>query len=197
MKKGLLVAMLAGTLVMPALAADSKTWQFDPDHSDVHFSARHMGMTIVPGDFPKLSGSVQIDEQDLSKSVVDATIDVGSLTTRVAKRDDDLRGANWFDAAKYPTMTFQSTKIVKTGDGAAMMTGNLTIHGVTKEVTFEVTGLTSPVNTPRGTHRGVTASTKINRRDFGVGAETPVVANEINIDIYLDLVIPALPKSAQ
>ena len=196
MKSWLLAVGLAGIFALPVVAADSGTWQFDANHSDAHFSVKHMGITIVPGDFPKLSGTAQIDDQDISKSTVTATIDVATLTTRVERRDNDLRSPNWFDVAKYPTMTFQSTKIVKTGDGTAKMTGNLTIHGVTKEVTFDVTGLTSPITTPQGMHRGVSASTKIDRREFGVGTDSPIVGNDVNIDLYMDLVIPT-PKPAQ
>lgn len=195
MKNRLLTLILAGTFAFPALA-DSATWQFDPNHSDAHFSVKHMGISIVPGDFPKLSGTAQIDDEDISKSSVNATIDVASLTTRVERRDNDLKSPNWFDVAKYPTMTFQSTKIVKTGAGAVTMTGNLTIHGVTKEVTFDVMDLTVPISTPQGMHRGVSASTKIDRRDFGLAADGPVVGNDISIDLYIDLVIPK-PKPAQ
>jgi polyisoprenoid-binding protein YceI len=195
MKKWLLAVGLVGTLALPLLADNSATWQFDANHSDAHFSVKHMGITIVPGDFPKITGTAQVDDQDLSKSSVNATIDVASLTTRVDRRDSDLRSPNWFDVAKFPTMTFQSTKIEKTGDGTARMTGNLTIHGVTKEVTFDVAGLTAPIKTPQGMHRGVSASTKIDRREFGVGMDSPVVANDVTIDLYLDLVIPA-PKPA-
>jgi len=191
-----LVAALVGTLALPALAADGSTWQFDASHSDAHFSVKHMGITIVPGDFSKITGTAQIVDQDLSQSTVNATIDMSSLSTRVERRDSDLKSPNWFDVAKFPTMTFQSTKIVKTGDGTAKMSGNLTIHGVTKEVTFDVSGMTSPITTPQGMHRGLMATTKIDRRDFGVGAETPVVANDVNVELYIDLVIPT-PKPAQ
>jgi polyisoprenoid-binding protein YceI len=155
--------ILAGTT-----QAQSTTWQLDPAHSNAQFSVRHLGISNVQGEFTKLSGTVNLDDQDLSKSTVTASIDVASLDTRVQHRDDDLKSDHFFDAAKYPTVTFQSTKISSTGEGTAKMTGNLTIHGVTKEVTFDVTGPTKAIEIMHGIRRGASATTKINRQDFGM-----------------------------
>ena len=167
MNKWLIAIVLASTVAVSAASAQTVTWQLDPAHSNAQFSVRHLGLSNVQGEFTKMSGTVQIDDADISKSSVNATIDVASIDTRVQDRDNDLKSPNFFDVAKYPTMTFQSTKIVKTGDGTAKMTGNLTLHGVTKEVTFDVTGPTKVIQV-MGTRRGASATTKINRQDFGL-----------------------------
>jgi polyisoprenoid-binding protein YceI len=168
MKKSLIAFGFAIILTAATASAQSTTWQLDPAHSNAQFSVRHLGISNVQGEFTKVSGTVQLDDQDISKSTVNATIDVSSVDTRVQRRDDDLKSDHFFDIAKYPTITFQSTRIVSTGDGAAKMTGNLTIHGVTKEVTFDVTGPTKPIQVMNGTRRGASATTKINRQDFGI-----------------------------
>jgi polyisoprenoid-binding protein YceI len=188
MKRWFVTFGLAATLAIPSLAATS-TWQIDPAHSNAQFVVRHLGISNVQGSFPKISGTIMLDEDDISKSTVTATIDVSSVDTRVAMRDTDLKGPNFFDVATYPTMTFQSTKIWKTGDGTAKMTGNLMMHGVTKEVTFDVTGPTPPVN-QMGTRRGAEATTKISRKDFGMNADPMMVGDEISITLDLEMVVP-------
>jgi polyisoprenoid-binding protein YceI len=167
MKKSLIAFGFAVILAATSAQAQSTTWQLDPAHSNAQFSVRHLGISNVQGEFTKVSGTVQLDDQDISKSTVNATIDVASLDTRVQHRNDDLKSDHFFDVAKYPTITFQSTKITKTGDDSSKMTGNLTIHGVTKEVTFDVTGPTKVIQA-MGTRRGASATTKINRQDFGI-----------------------------
>ena len=168
MKKFLIVAAMTAILCATTSHAQSTTWQLDPAHSNAQFSVRHLGISNVQGEFTKVSGTVNLDDQDVSKSTVNASIDVASLDTRVQHRDDDLKSDHFFDVAKFPTITFQSTKIVSTGDGTAKMTGSLTLHGVTKEVTFDVTGPTKPIQVMNGTRRGASAITKINRQDFGM-----------------------------
>jgi polyisoprenoid-binding protein YceI len=167
MKKSLIAFGFAIFLAATAVTAQSTTWQLDPAHSNAQFSVRHLGISNVQGEFTKVTGTVELDDQDISKSTVNATIDVNSLDTRVQHRDDDLKSDHFFDVAKFPTITFQSTKIWKTGEGTAKMTGNLTLHGVTKEVTFDVTGPTKVIQV-MGTRRGASATTKINRQDFGM-----------------------------
>jgi len=166
--KWLIAVGFAVMFGVPAASAQATTWQLDPAHSNAQFSVRHLGISNVQGEFTKIAGAVQLDEQDISKSSVNATIDVGSVDTRVERRDNDLKSEHFFDVAKYPTMTFQSTKIWKTGEGTAKMTGNLTLHGVTKEVTFDVTGPSKAIQAMGGTRCGVSATTKINRQDFGI-----------------------------
>jgi polyisoprenoid-binding protein YceI len=171
MKKSLIAFAFGFAVFLAATAssqAQSTTWQLDPAHSNAQFSVRHLGISNVQGEFTKVTGTVQLDDQDISKSTVTASIDVASLDTRVQHRDDDLKSDHFFDVAKYPTITFQSAKISKTGDDSAKMTGNLTIRGVTKEVTFDVTGPTKAIQVMGGTRRGASATTKINRQDFGI-----------------------------
>ncbi len=166
--KLLIAAVVTIFLGVSAASAQTATWQLDPAHSNAQFSVRHLGISNVQGEFTKISGAVQLDDQDISKSSVNATIDVASIDTRVERRDNDLKSDHFFDVAKFPTMTFQSTKIWKTGDGTAKMTGNLTLHGVTKEVTFDVTGPSKAIQVMGGTRCGVSATTKINRQEFGM-----------------------------
>jgi polyisoprenoid-binding protein YceI len=168
MKKWMMVAALAATLGASAAVAQTTKWDIDPAHSNAQFVVRHMGISNVQGEFTKISGTIQLDDADVSKSSVAATIDIASVDTRVKGRDDDLKSSNFFDVAKYPTMTFQSTKVWKTGDGTSKMTGNLMLHGVTKEVTFDVTGPSKAIQVMGGTRRGASATTKINRQDFGL-----------------------------
>ena len=169
MKNFLIAAAFTAILSAAAPAqAQTTTWQLDPAHSNAQFSVRHLGISNVQGEFTRVTGTANLDDQDISRSTVTASIDVASLDTRVQHRDDDLKSDHFFDVAKFPTIAFQSTKIWKTGDDSAKMTGNLTIHGVTKEVTFDVTGPTKPIQVMGGTRRGASATTKINRQDFGI-----------------------------
>jgi polyisoprenoid-binding protein YceI len=188
-RKSLAVAGIAALLAATACAT-AGTYQIDPNHSTAQFVVRHLGISNVQGDFTKVSGTVVLDDQDISKSTVTATIDVSSVDTRVQARDNDLKSANFFDVAKYPTMTFASTKIWSTGNGAAKITGNLTIHGVTKEVTFDVSGPTAAINAMGGMRRGVEATTKISRKDFGITADAGLIGDEISITIDAEMVQP-------
>jgi polyisoprenoid-binding protein YceI len=192
MKKFLVLAGLVAALAMPSLAATS-TWNLDPMHSNAQFTVRHLGISNVQGEFTKISGQVVLDDADVTKSSVNVTIDVGSVDTRVSRRDDDLKSANFFEVAKYPNITFKSTKITKASDGKLMVTGDLTIKDVTKEVTLDVTG-PSAVDTHMGTRRGFSASTKINRQDYHVSADPGMVGDDITIQIDCEMVLPAPPK---
>jgi polyisoprenoid-binding protein YceI len=192
MKKFLVLAGLVAALALPSLAATS-TWNLDPMHSNAQFTVRHLGISNVQGEFTKISGQVVLDDADVTKSTVNVTIDVGSVDTRVTRRDDDLKSPNFFDAAKFPSITFKSTKITKAGDGKLTVTGDLTIKDVTKEVTLDVTG-PSAVDTHMGTRRGFSASTKINRQDFHVSADPGMVGDDITIQIDCEMTLPAPPK---
>lgn len=193
MKKFLVIAGLAAVLAMPALAGTS-TWNLDPFHTNAQFLVKHLGISTIQGDFTKITGTVELDDQDITKSSVNATIDVNSIDSRVQRRDDDLKSERFFNAAQFPTMTFQSTKIVKTGDNTLKMIGNLTIKGVTKEVTFDVTGPTAPVSAMGSMRRGASATTKINRQDFGVSALPGAVGDDITILLDLEMALPPPPK---
>jgi len=165
MVRRLLIAA-AVALSAPALAA---TWQIDPAHSNVSFSVRHMMVSNVRGEFTKVSGTVEGDEKTPAQAVITATIDATSINTREAKRDDHLKSPDFLDVAKYPTIIFKSKKIEPSGSGQFKVTGDLTLHGVTKEVVLDVSDVTAPIKDPMGkTRAGAQASTKIDRKDFGI-----------------------------
>jgi polyisoprenoid-binding protein YceI len=167
--------------------AQTTTWQIDPAHANAQFTVRHLSISNVSGQFNKMSGTVQLDPKDITKTVVNATIDVSSIDTRDSHRDDDLKSDGFFDVAKYPTMTFVSTKIEPAGPGKLKMTGNLTIHGVTKVVTFDVDGPSDAITDPwKNQRRGASATTTINRRDFGI-EKYPAAAIGDEVKITLDI----------
>src|SRR6202167_5999075 len=168
--------------------AQTETWYLDPPHSAAQFSVRHMGISTVRGTFTKVGGVV-IDSPDLSKASVNVTIDASSVDSRVEMRDKDLRSDHFFDVAKYPTITFQSKKVESAGAGKLKVTGDLTIHGVTKETVLDVDGPTPPVKDPKGNfHRGVSATTTISRADFGMTFDAPMVGDQIAIQLDVELV---------
>jgi polyisoprenoid-binding protein YceI len=161
-------------------------------HTLAQFSVRHMGISTVRGSFTKVSGSVQYDLADPSKTVIDVTIDAASIDTGVSMRDNDLRSPSYFDVAKFPTLTFKSRRVEPAGSGKLKVTGDLTIHGVTKEVTLEVDGPSEPMKDPRGNiHMGASATTKISRKEFGVTGGAMMVGDEIPITIDVEMVHPA------
>ena len=155
-------------LVFAATLASAATWEIDGAHSTAGFSVRHMMVTNVRGDFTKLSGTVEFDPKDLSKASINATIDAASINTRNERRDNHLRSADFFDVAKHPTLTFVSKKFTKVAEAQYKVTGDLTIHGVTREVTLDVDGPTPEVKAGNGYKAGASATTKIKRSDFGL-----------------------------
>jgi polyisoprenoid-binding protein YceI len=192
---------LAGALSLPAAAATS-TWQIDPNHSAAQFAVRHLAISTVRGAFTKVNGTVQLDDKDISKSSVDVTIDTASVDTRVEARDKDLRSDHFFDVEKYPTITFKSTKVEQVEAGKLKVTGDLTIHGVTKQAVLDVEGPTAPVKDPWGNQRAaVNATTKINRQDFGVKWNAKmdggglVVGDDVAITIDAEMVLKGAAKS--
>lgn len=181
-------------LVLPAFAFAS-TWTIDADHSNVGFKVRHLMVSNVKGSFEKHTGTVEIDDKDITKSKVEVSIDVNSINTNVAKRDEHLRSADFFDVAKYPTMTFTSKKVAKAGKDGLKVTGDLTLHGVTKQVVLDVDAISKESKDPWGNiRRGTTATTKINRKDFGLvwnkALETGGVAvgEEITIALEIEMI---------
>ncbi len=191
------LAFLSTGLLLLAVSATAEvqTWQIDPNHTAAQFSVRHMGISTVRGAFTKVSGSAQYDPADPSKTAVEATIDAASVDTRVSMRDDDLRSPNYFEVAKYPTITFKSKSVQAAGTGKLKIVGDLTIHGVTKEVALDVDGPSAPVTDPRGNnHVGASASTTIKRTDFGVGTSNPMIGEDITITIDVELVRKASGK---
>jgi polyisoprenoid-binding protein YceI len=174
-------------------AAQVQTWNIDPAHTAAQFSVRHMGISTVRGAFTKVSGSIQYDPSDPAKTTIEATIDANSVDTRVEKRDNDLRSPDFFDVAKYPALTFKSKRVETAGSGKMKVVGDLTIHGVTKEVVLDVDGPTAPIKDPRGNlHMGASATTTVNRKDFGVNGAGAAVGDDVPITIDMELVRPAV-----
>lgn len=193
MRRIAVMAITAFVLALPA-AAPAGTWELDSAHTGVQFKVRHLMVSYVRGDFEKVSGKIVYDEQDVSKSSADITIDAASINTRVAKRDKHLRSPDFLDVAKHPSITFKSKKVEKAGNGKLKMTGDLTIRGATREVVLEVEGPTPPIKDLQGKTRvGGIASTRINRKDFGLtwnkALETGgvVVGDEVEITIDIEI----------
>lgn len=190
------IAVMAGIALAasaPNFAATS-AWKIDPQHSAAQFSVRHLSISTVRGGFSKVTGTVQLDDQDISKSTVDVSIDVATVDTREPARDKDLRSEKFFDVDHFPTMTFKSRKVELVAAGKLKVTGDLTIRGVTKEVVLDVDGPTAPVKDPWGNQRAaVSATTKVNRQDFGVKWNATldnggvVVGDEVNITIDAEM----------
>jgi polyisoprenoid-binding protein YceI len=181
-------------LAIPVLTYTA-TWQMDPDHSSFQFKIRHLTVSNVKGDFNKSRGVVTIDDQNITNLKVEVFIDAASVNTGHAQRDEHLRGPDFFDVTKYPTITFVSKKVIKADTDRLKVVGDLTIHGVTREITVDVEGPTPEVKDPWGNfRRGATATTKINRRDFGLTWNKVldtgglVVGEEVNIYVELELV---------
>jgi polyisoprenoid-binding protein YceI len=186
--------LFAATFVLAlASAAQAQTWSIDPSHSAAHFAVRHMMVSTVRGDMGKVAGTVTYDGSNLAAASVEATIDVTGITTRDEKRDAHLKSPDFFDTATYPTMTFKSKKVIPGADGAFKLVGDLTMHGVTKEVTLDVEALRPVVKMGASSRTGTTATTKINRQDFGVKWSRSldggglVVSDEVAVTIDLEL----------
>lgn len=190
----LLAAALVAVFAAPALAQGTP-WQIDPAHSVAQFAVRHLMISNVKGEFSKVTGLANLDENDLTRSTVEVNIDTTTVNTREPQRDAHLRSADFFDVARYPTITFRSKRITPTGNGKFKMTGDLTIRGVTREVIFDVEGPTSAIKDPQGNVRvGASAAARINRKDFGLLWNAAlegggvVVGDEVAIAIEVELV---------
>jgi polyisoprenoid-binding protein YceI len=181
-------------LALPVFALAADTWNIDTSHTQTGFSVKHFMLSTVRGDFDKTTGKVVLDEGDITRSTVEATIDVATVSTRDEKRDAHLKSPDFFDVAKFPTMTFKSTKVEKAGEGLKV-TGDLTMHGVTKPVVLDVTNLTKEIKDPYGnSRRAVSATGKLNRKDFGVSyGPDSVVSDLVTITIEAELVKAAAP----
>ena len=172
----------------------TETYMIDPVHSTIGFSVRHLVINYVPGRFKEFQGTIQYDPSDVTKSSVEFTAKVASIDTGVAPRDNHLRSPDFFDAAKYPDMTFKSTKVERKGKDAYVARGTFTLKGVSKEIAIPFK-LYGPVTDPRKTVRlGVEASLTINRQDYGVSWSQKldngglVVANDVNVQLNLEAV---------
>jgi polyisoprenoid-binding protein YceI len=194
MKRILTTVAALALLAFPALAT-AETWSIDADHSSIGFTVRHMMVSNVKGTFGTFSGSAEVDEKDVTRSKISVTIDTASINTGVSKRDDHLRSADFFDTAKYPTMTYVSKKVEKSGNDRLKVYGDLTLRGVTKPVVLDVEGPTKAYKDPQGKlRRGASATATINRKDFGltwnkvIEAGGVLVGEEVNISLEAEFV---------
>ena len=172
----------------------TSTWNIDPAHSAAEFKVKHMMISNVRGKFGGITGVLNRVEADQTQSTLEVSIDVGTVNTQDEKRDGHLKSPDFFHVEKFPAMTFKSTHIEKKGDGFTV-TGDLTIHGVTKPAVLNVEDVSEPTKDPWGNTRiGLTATTKINRKDFGLGWNAPleaggvVVGEEVAITLDVELI---------
>lgn len=167
--------------------AQTSTWVSDPAHSEVDFTVSHLTIANVHGHFGKVGARISLDQSDITKSNVTATIDVSAIDTGETARDNHLRTPDFFDAAQFPTATFASTSVAKNGNDL-VVNGNLTLHGVTKPVTLNVEGPTGPVQgMDHKPHSGFSATTTISRSAFGIGTKFPASAVGDDVKLVIDL----------
>ena len=181
------------TLATPRTA--TTTWNLDPVHSAAEFKVKHMMISNVKGQFTTVKGILSLDESDLTNTQVEASIEAASINTRDAQRDAHLKSADFLDVEKFPTLSLKSTRISLVRDGELAVEGDLTIRGVTRKVLFSVEGPTPPTKDPWGTTRvAVSATTKINRKDFGLTWNTALetggilVGDEVTITLDVEFV---------
>jgi len=204
MHRNILTALTTLSLAAPAVGL-AATYEIDSAHAASQFSVRHMMVSNVRGNFGKTSGTLNFDEKNPTKSSVEATIDVSTISSGDIKRDEHLKSPDFFDAAKFPSITFKSTKVEAAGAGKFKVTGDLSIHGITKPVVLDVDGPTAEVKDPWGNlKRGVVATTTINRKDFGLSWNKALEAGgvavgeavSITIDAELNKKVDAPPAAA-
>jgi polyisoprenoid-binding protein YceI len=185
------LAILFGILALaaPLALAQTSTWVSDPPHSEVDFSITHLAISNVHGRFGHVAASIAMNDADIAKSTVNATIDVTGVDTGEDVRNKHLKSPDFFDVATYPTATFVSTSVSKSGD-TLTINGNLTLHGVTKPVVLTAEGPRGPVpGMDHKQHAGFSASTTISRTAFGIGSKFPVamVGDDVKLNIELDV----------
>lgn len=187
------IAIVSAIALLATISAvaQTATWNIDPAHSTAQFTVRHLGISNVTGNFTKVSGTVEINDKDITQSHVSASIDVNSIDTRVEARDKDLKSDHFFDVDKYPTIEFKSKKVVNNG-GKLRIVGDLTIHGATREVTLDVDGPTPALTDPWGNlRRGISAATTINRKDFNLTYNNTLKSGEAMIGDTVKIQIDA------
>jgi polyisoprenoid-binding protein YceI len=193
MKRAVTTVSTIIALSLPGLAAAS-SWTIDQDHSNVGFKVKHLMVSNVKGEFRSFNGTLEIDDKDVTKSKVAVNIETPSITTGVTKRDDHLKSPDFFDVVKFPAMTFVSTRVQKAGDDRLKVYGDLSLHGVTREVVLDVEGPTKAYKDPWGNiKRGASATTRINRKDFGLAWNKAiesggvVVGDEVTISLEVEM----------
>jgi len=203
--KSLALGFVALGLAAYTAPARASVWEVDSAHSSTEFSVKHMMVSSAKGRFDKVTGTLNLDDKNPTKSTIELTIDANTIDTHEPKRDAHLKSPDFFDTAKFPTITFKSTKIEKAGKGKYKVTGDLTMHGVTKPVTLAVDGPTAPLKNPFGsTSSGASATGKINRKDWGLTWNKPLeaaggvlVGDEVTINVDLELTSkPEAPAAA-
>ncbi|HEV2022410.1 MAG TPA: YceI family protein [Terriglobales bacterium] len=198
----ILAVAAAVALLSAAAMAQAVQYEIDPVHSSAQFSVRHMMVSNVRGEFAKVTGTVVYDPKNLKASSVEATIDATTINTHEPRRDDDLKSPNFFDVAKYPILTFKSKKVEQAGAGKLRVTGDLTLHGVTKEVVLDVEGPSPEAKMGPNIKSGASAATTINRKDFGLvwnkTMETGgvLVGDEVKITLEIEMGRKAAAKPA-
>jgi polyisoprenoid-binding protein YceI len=185
----LAIALGAGLLSAQGFAQKSE-WTIDPNHSSANFEVLHMGVSHVHGSIQGIKGTVSLDEKDITKSSVAATLDATTVSTGVERRDTDLKSASYFNVEKNPAIVYKSTSLVKSG-GKLQLIGDLTLNGVTKSVTLDLDGPTAPVTMNGKTLSGFSASGKLTRKDFDFGEKAPANAMigediKFTIDVEID-----------
>jgi polyisoprenoid-binding protein YceI len=193
-------AALASVLSVPALAGGT-AYKIDPRHSSANFAVTHLMISTVRGEFHAVNGTVVVDDSDVTKSSVDVTIDASTVDTREPDRDKDLKSPNFFDTAKYPTITFKSTRVESAGPDKLKVTGDLTLHGVTKSVVLDINAPKPPIKDPWGLQRtAVSGTTKINRQDFGMNYSKTLdngglmISNDVDITVDVEMIVPPPAK---
>ena len=178
-----------------AVSTETSTWNIDPVHSTAQFKVKHMMISNVKGEFTKITGKLELDESDITKSRVEAFIDATTINTREPDRDTHLKSAEFLDVEKFPNLSFKSTQISKNGEGELSVEGDLTMHGVTRKVVFEVEGPSAATKDPWGNTRiGLSATTRVNRKDFGLNwnsvleAGGLLVGEEVAISLDVEFV---------
>ena len=183
-------------IALPVLG-NADTWQIDPAHTNVEFTVRHMMISNVKGQFQKTAGTITANGNDPASAKIDATIDASSVYTRVERRDADLKSPNFLDVEKYPTITFKSTKVEADGPNKWKVTGDLTLHGVTRPVVLEVEGSGATINDPMGnTRAGASATTNIKRSDFGLTWNKALEAGGVMVgdEVAISIDVEAIKK---
>ncbi len=186
---------IALAVALPVLA-QADTWQIDPPHTNVQFAVRHMMISNVKGQFQKTSGTITTNGNDPASATIDATIDASSIDTRVDRRDAHLKSPDFLDVAKFPTITFKSTKVEADGPNKWKVTGDLTLHGVTKPVVLDVEGSGPPIQVMGHTRAGASATAKIKRSDFGLTWNKALESGGVMVgdDVAISIDVEAVKK---
>ena len=184
------LALASASLAGSSALAQSSTWTIDPNHSSINFEIRHLGVSNVHGSIGGIKGTVVYDEKDITKSSVESTADTNTVSTNVEARDKHLKSPDFFEVEKFPTLSFKSASLSNAG-GKLTLTGDLTLHGVTKTVTLDVDGPAPPQTDKNGkTRSGFSATGKLKRSDFNFGSKFPaaMIGDDVkfSIDVEID-----------